>query len=285
MSEERVDGMKKKIILSVIAVLLVAVGIVTKVYWSEILSILPKIPAPTENEQITLIAHRGFSSVAPENTLASIKEAGKASFYGAEFDIRLTSDGKWVVFHDDSVKHMTDSKGYITQMTADEVSKLNIDNGYGIKEYPDEKVPTLEEALNECKEADVIPVIEIKLNKDQKPDYENLAQIISSADCDEVMVISFNREALTGLKKYLPDARYWLVISDVTDEAISFCTENGIDGLDFNGNKLKNYDYIEKINEAGLECGAWTIDIREVAKILSDKGVRYITTNTIYRAE
>lgn len=275
--------MKKKIILMIVALLLIAVGIVTKVYWSEILSVLPKIPAKTENTQITLIAHRGFSSVAPENTLASIREAGKASFYGAEFDIRITADGKWVVFHDDKVNHMTDGEGYITKMTSEDVSRLNIDNGYGLEEYPDEKVPSLEEALAECRSADVIPVIEIKLNADQKPDYKNLAEIIQKADCGDVMIISFTREALTGLKEYLPEAKYWLVKTDVTDDDILFCVENGIDGIDFNGNKSRNYDYIDKILDAGLETGAWTIDIREVAKILSDKGVKYITTNTIYR--
>lgn len=275
--------MKKKIILAVVSVLLIAVCIVVKVYWSEILSVLPKIPAQTENEQITLIAHRGFSSVAPENTLASIREAGKASFYGAEFDIRLTADGKWVVFHDDKVNHMTDGEGYITKMTAEEVSELTIDNGYGKKTYSDEKVPTLEEALDECKASGVVPVIEIKLNSDQQPDYKNLADIISKADCGEVMVISFVREALTGLKEHLHDAKYWLVKSDVTDDDITFCIENGIYGIDFNGNKLRNYDYIDKILDAGLETGAWTVDIREVAKILCDKGVKYITTNTIYR--
>ena len=275
--------MKKKIILAIVAVFLIAAGIVTKVYWSEILSVLPKIPAKTENTQITLIAHRGFSSVAPENTLAAIKEAGEASFYGAEFDIRLTADGEWLVFHDDSVKHMTDGEGRITQMTADEASKLTIDSGYGLKEYPDEKVPTLEEALEECKKAGVVPVIEIKLNNNQDADYEKLAEIIRSADCDKVMIISFVRESLTDMKKHLPEAKYWLVTSEVTDEAIEFCKENGIFGIDFDGNRTRNYDMIEKIHEAGLVSGAWTIDIREVAKILSDKGVEYITTNTIYR--
>ena len=275
--------MKKKIILAVIAVFLVAAGIVTKVYWSEILSILPKIPAKTENTQITLIAHRGFSSVAPENTLAAIKEAGEASFYGAEFDIKLTADGEWVVFHDNSVNFRTNGEGKIAEMTADEASRLTVDKGYGLKEYPDEKVPTLEQALEECKKAGVVPVIEIKLNSDQNADYKKLAEIIRSAHCDEVMIISFTRESLTDVKKHLPEAKYWLVTSEITDEAIEFCKENGLFGIDFDGNKARNYDMIEKIHEAGLASGAWTIDIREVAKILSDKGVEYITTNTIYR--
>ena len=275
--------MKKKIILAVVAVLLIAAGIVTKVYWSEILSILPKIPAKTENTQITLIAHRGFSSVAPENSLASIREAGEASFYGAEFDIKLTADGEWVVFHDNSVNFRTNGEGNITEMTKEEACKLTIDKGYGLDEYPDEKIPTLEEALEECKKAGVVPFIEIKLNDGQKPDYKKLADIIKNAGCDDVAIIGFTRESLTETKKYLPEAEYWLVISDVTDEAIEFCKANGIDGIDFDGNSFSNHDYIEKIHAAGLKSGAWTIDIREVAKILSDKGVRYITTNTIYR--
>lgn len=285
MSKERDDRMKKKIILSVILIFLVACCVILKVYWSDILGILPKSPTETENTQVTLIAHRGFSSVAPQNTLASVKEAGKASFYGAEFDIRLTGDGEWVVIHDDSVKFMTDGEGLISEMTMEEIGKLSIDNGYGLDTYPDEKVPTLGETLEECKKADVVPVIEIKLNEDQKPDYGYLAKIIKDAECEKVMVISFTRDALTSLKAELPEAEYWLLKSVLNDDDITFCTENGIDGIDFNGNKKENHDYVQKILDAGLLAGVWTIDSKSLMEKFCDMGVCYITTNTIYRTE
>lgn len=277
--------MKKghKIIISIFAVLIIAICVVLKVYWSDILGILPKSPTETENTQVTLIAHRGFSSVAPANTLASIGEAGRASFYGAEFDIRLTADGEWVVIHNDSVKSMTDGEGLVSQMTLDEISKLNIDNGYGLDTFTDEKVPTLAEALSQCKASDIIPVIEIKLNEDQSPDYKNLAKIIRNAECEKVMVIAFSCDALTSLKNELPEAEYWLLKSELSDDDITFCVENGIDGIDFNANKSENLKYVEKILDAGLTAGAWTIDSTKMMEKLCDMGVYYITTNSIYR--
>lgn len=280
------DGkMKKtgKIIISIVAVLLIAICVVLKVYWSDILSILPKSPVMTDNTEVTLIAHRGFSSVAPANTLASIKEAGEADFYGAEFDIRLTADAKWAVIHNDSVKSMTDGEGNISEMTLEEIKKLNIDNGYGLDTYPDEKIPTLEEALEQCKASDIIPVIEIKLNADQQPDYKELADIIKSAECEKVMIIAFSKDAIVSLKAELPEAEYWLLLSEISDEDIAYCAENGIDGIDFNANKSENLEYVDKILDAGLTAGAWTVDSVRMMEKLCDMGVKYITTNTIYK--
>lgn len=276
--------MKKgyKIMLSIFAVVVIAVCVVLKVYWSDILGILPKSPTATENTQVTLIAHRGFSSVAPANTLAAIGEAGRYDFYGAEFDIRLTADGEWVVIHNDSVKSMTDGEGLVSEMTLEEIATLNIDGGYGLDTFPDEKVPTLAEALSQCKASNIIPVIEIKLNEDQSPDYKNLAQIIRNAECEKVMIIAFSRDALTSLKAELPEAEYWLLKSELSDDDITFCVENDIDGIDFNANKSENLDYVEKILDAGLTAGAWTIDSTKMMEKLCDMGVYYITTNTIY---
>lgn len=277
--------MKKvhKILIGILAVFLIAVCVVLKVYWSDIIGLFPKKPIETTNSEVTLIAHRGFSTVAPENTLASIKEAGEANFYGAEFDIRLTADGEWVVIHNDSVKSITDGKGNISEMTLSQVKLLNIDNGYGLDEYPDERIPTLEEALKQCNASDVIPVIEIKLNADQQPDYKILSEIIENSDCEEIMIIAFSRDALVSLKSQLPEAEYWLLASKISDDDITFCVENDIDGIDFNANKSENLDYVEKILDAGLAAGAWTIDNVKTMKKLCDMGVYYITTNTIYR--
>ncbi len=276
--------MKKitKIISAVCAVLVSVILIVLHVYWSDIIGLLPKKPIATKNSEITLIAHRGFSSVAPANTLASVKEAGEAYFDATEFDIRLTKDGQWVLMHDDSVKHMTDGEGLITQMTLEEIGKLTIDNGYGLDEYPDERVPTLYDALRVCKLNDIRPVIEIKLNEGQAPDYDYLAEIIKAAECNEFTVISFNREAVLEVKKRLPTAEYLLLVGKIGEGDVQYCLDNGLDGIDFNGNKSANYKYIDDITDAGLIAAAWTVDSLSLSERLYKKGVEYITTNTIH---
>lgn len=274
--------MKKKIIIGISALFAVVICVIFTINGNKIMYSASEEPIKTTNSEVTLVAHRGFSSVAPENTLAAIEEAAKASFYGTEFDIRLTADGEWVVMHNDSLKDMTASEGLVSQMTADELTKLTIDGGNGTENYPNEKIPTLAQTLEKCKEVNINPVIEIKLNDDQKPDYEYLAQLIKSAKCDNLLIISFSGDALVQLKKYLPEAEYWFLTNKVTDDNITFCTENNLDGINFDGRKSKNHKYIDKIKEADLTAASWTIDNLKLMEKLHDMGVNYITTNVIY---
>lgn len=281
---------KKKIIIIVAVVLVIAavavgakVGIdksKPKVYTLQSFSITNA--SKNAEHDVFLTAHRGFSGKAPENTLSAIKEAGNAKFYGCEFDIRLTSDNLWVVSHDNDVKRMTDGKGKISEMTLEEVKSHTIDSGSNVKDYPNEKIPTIEEMLDECKKSGVNPVIEIKLEKDQAPDYKELAKIITDKGFENCIVISFDLTALTELKKELPNATYRLLASEVNDEIIESCKTNSIDGLDFNGNNEENLEFIQKAKDAGLILSAWTIDSTETLDKLYDLGVYYFTTNAIY---
>ncbi len=274
--------MKKKIIIGISVIFTVAICVILALNGNKIMYPASEEPIKTSNGEVTLVAHRGFSSVAPENTLAAIEEAAKASFYGAEFDIRLTADGEWVVIHNDSLKDMTADEGLVSQMNANEITQIKINGGNGTDKYPNEKIPTLTQTLEKCKEVNINPVIEIKLNDDQNPDYEYLAQLIKSAECDNLLIISFSGDALVQLKKYLPEAEYWLLTSKVTDENITFCTENNLDGVNFDGRKSKNHKFIDKIKEADLTVAAWTIDNLKLMEKLHDMGVNYITTNVIY---
>ncbi len=275
--------MKKKIIIVISVIFTVAICVILALNGNKIMYPASEEPIKTSNSEVTLVAHRGFSSVAPENTLAAIEEAANASFYGTEFDIRLTADGEWIVMHNDKLKDMTNSDTLVSEMTVQELKQLIIDGGNGTDKYPNEKIPTLTQALEKCKEVNINPVIEIKLNKDQNPDYEYLAQQIKSVESDNLLIISFSGDALVQLKKYLPEAEYWLLTSKVTDENITFCTENGIDGINFDGRKSKNHKFIEKIQAANLTAAAWTIDNLKLMEKLHDMGVNYITTNVIYQ--
>lgn len=275
--------MKKKIIIVISVIFTVAICVILALNGNKIMYPASEEPIKTSNSEVTLVAHRGFSRVAPENTLAAIEEAANASFYGTEFDIRLTADGEWIVMHNDKLKDMTNSDTLVSEMTVQELKQLIIDGGNGTDKYPNEKIPTLTQALEKCKEVNINPVIEIKLNKDQNPDYEYLAQQIKSVESDNLLIISFSGDALVQLKKYLPEAEYWLLTSKVTDENITFCTENGIDGINFDGRKSKNHKFIEKIQAANLTAAAWTIDNLKLMEKLHDMGVNYITTNVIYQ--
>ncbi len=121
------------------------------------------IPLSAAKQQsVTMVAHRGMSSVAPENTIPAIEMACIYGYKVIEFDVRQTIDGKFVVLHDAKVDKMTNGEGKISQMTLEEIQNLKIDNGKGISRYKNLKIPTLEEVLNCCKKYGAIPLIDIK---------------------------------------------------------------------------------------------------------------------------
>ena len=81
-----------------------------------------------------LIAHRGLSSLYPENTLPAFYGAAKYGFDAFEFDIHTTKDGQWIVIHDNDLNHMTDSDGIVADYTLAELREMKLVNGNNIEE-------------------------------------------------------------------------------------------------------------------------------------------------------
>ena len=98
-------------------------------------------------QKVKFVAHRGLSTVAPENTIPAFVAAAKAGFDGLESDIRWTSDGHIVVHHDEDVDRMTDGVGKVEQMTFSQIQSLKIDAGANVGYYPNLRIPTLAQYL------------------------------------------------------------------------------------------------------------------------------------------
>lgn len=258
--------MKKKI-LSAIAVILALITVFSFGAYAD------------STDDVRYIAHRGFSGAAPENTIAAARLAGENGYYGCEFDIWPTADRVWVVMHDETVDRMTDGEGSISDMTLEQVKALKIDAGSNIENYPDERIPTLNEMLAACDESGIRPIIEIK-NGDRQ-NLESLAsQLNESGLIGKCTVISFVPECLTGMRELCPDLELWYLVKTATDKDIDFCLENSIQGIDCDhyGNTGLNY---RKLRESGLVMGVWTVEKPQYAAGLADEGFVYITTNTL----
>ena len=96
-----------------------------------------------EKKIMLIIAHRGASSEAPENTLIAFSKAVEIGADYIEFDIRLTKDKEIIIMHDENTKRTTGYDGLIKDMTLSELKKLNCGN-----EAIDAEIPTLEEIIN-----------------------------------------------------------------------------------------------------------------------------------------
>ena len=108
------------------------------------------------------VMHRGDNTLAPENTVPAFTLAGQAGAWGIETDVYETTDGVFILSHDDDVSRMTDGTGKITEMTYAQTQECTIDAGSNIEDYPNLKMPTLEEYLTICRRYGCVACIEIK---------------------------------------------------------------------------------------------------------------------------
>lgn len=281
---------KKKIlicVLCVVAAVCVAGGLFAKLRTKKIHprdTVSIKSISAVNIDEITLTAHRGLSAIEPENTLPAFKAACEAKYNYVEFDIEPTSDGKWIVMHDDDLRRTTNGHGKITERTLAEVSALKIDNGANIENYTNLRVPTFEEtmALLDRYYPNTKPMIEIK--SIGKNNLDSLIEFFKdyAARGRSTIVISFDKDIIDTLYKECPEQTYWLLTSELSDEAVDFCKNHGNMRAAFNGNNAKNTDsVINAAIDAGIPLAAWTVDSPDTLKNLYDLGVRYFTTNCI----
>lgn len=265
------------IVLAVVAVL--AVIILPQKITATVSSEMSVAAAVSKKPQY--VAHRGLSALHPQNTMPAFKAAAEAGFYGYEFDIHTTKDGQWVVIHNDTVDAMTDGKGNVEDFTFEELQELTIDSGNGIENYPELKIPTLEETLSICDEYDIVPVIEIK-----KCDVQYLPQFVEMLEkhdlIEKAVVISFGFDYLTELQKVNSEIELMYLAKKPDKKIVDMCVENGNMGIDF---KFENYilciGALNYAKEKGLRLGAWTVDDTISSDIMRAAGVELITTNRI----
>lgn len=232
------------------------------------------------SDNVTLVAHRGMRSVAPENTTASFDEAGKHGYWGAECDVYRTKDGVWIISHDSHTYRMMDKSAFIEKKTYEELMDMNVDNGVNIDKYEDLKICSLEEYLDICKKYNMTPVIELK-GKNNTEYYSEIVELANQFEVNPVY-ISFHIENLQTMRRLTQCKMYYLV-QKISEDDIQDAKSIENCGIDFNGNKDKNFksDIIKKCQDAGLELGAWTINEEDDLQKLEQYGVTLITTDCI----
>lgn len=242
-----------------------------------------KIPnfevVPSNDYAINSVAHRGYSTVAPENTLSAYKLAAQNGFNTVECDVEFTKDGVPVLLHDATVDRTSNGTGNIADLTLEEVRALDF-GSWKSELYAGEQIPTFAEFIALCKELNLHPYIEIK--NTISADYaKTLYDIVANAEMqDNVTWISFSATSL-GLIKDLDDtARLGYVVSDVTATTITTAT-----GLKTENNEVfidcyysLDSDDVSLCKNAGFALEVWTVDKSDTLLAL-DEYVSGVTSN------
>jgi len=148
-----------------------------------------------------IIAHRGSSSTAPENSKASILKALIDGATGVEIDLQLTKDNEVVVIHDETIDRTSSGLGFVKDMTLKELQKYDIGSFFDPK-FKSERIMTLKEALKLLKTSKIIN-LEIKkmINFNHNIEKE-VVKVLDSINLDNnIIVSSFNHESLDIIKR------------------------------------------------------------------------------------
>lgn len=206
-----------------------------------------------------IIAHRGASADAPENTLAAFRLAIVQGADGLECDLRMSADGAIVISHDDSLRRTYEAPVRIAETTAIALAACN--------------VPTLAETLATVRGR--LPLINLELKEPIPPD--TLAATIG-ARTDDIVLSSFDTAIITATRAALPQLPFWLLTRHGTNAAIADAQRLGCVGINV-WHQTATPRFIAHAGRAGFPVSVWTLDDPRRAGILAGRGIAGITTN------
>ena len=229
---------------------------------------------------VEIIAHRGASHDAPENTVSAFREAWKQGADGAELDIYLTADGHIVACHDKDTKRTAGIELSVAKSSLKELRSLDVGAWKG-EDFAGEGIPTLEQMLEAVPEGKKV-YIEVKCGPEIVPELLRKLEAFGRP-ASRTPVICFNAEVVDAVKQSRPDRpAYWL--SDLkngktAESLIARAREIGADGLDLKAGPELDEPFATKVREAGLRLDVWTVNDPELARRMVSLGVDGITTD------
>jgi glycerophosphoryl diester phosphodiesterase len=252
------------------------------------LALIAAARAPLAHSQV-IIAHRGASHDAPENTLAAFKLAWQQGADGIENDWYLTADHKLICSHDPDTHRTAGVKHVIKETTFDELRKLDVGAWKNAK-YRGQRMPTMEEVIATVPKGKKI-FIELKIGPEIVGPMIDVIKA-SPLATDQIVVISFNDQTIAEVERQMPELRtQWLTgykqdketgaCKPTLEEVEAKLASSRADALGTQAEtKVVDKGFLDSLRQAGhREFGVWTIDDPKVARFYQRQGAWSITTN------
>lgn len=222
-----------------------------------------------------MIAHRGASAYAPENTIAAFDEALQKGCSFLEFDVMLSQDGIPFVFHDDSLKRTTRTKGMFATKNASELKNLDAGKWFSRK-FKNEPIPSFESVLKWMIKNDVQANIEIKPTKGTTKQTATtvLTYINKYWPHDKIMPLlsSFDHEALTICRQLSPEVPIGLLLDKWNNNWHQVAKELDCYSIHL-GKHIARRARIEEIKSHGYQLYVYTVNRKRKARSLLNLGV------------
>ena len=235
---------------------------------------------------VEIIAHRGASYDAPENTLPAVRLAWELGADAVEIDIHQTGDGRIVAIHDSDTLRVTGREGVVAALNFDRLRALDAGAWKG-PQWVGTTIPTLGEVLDTVPEHKTL-VVEIKCASTVLNELERVLD--ASGKRSQVMLIAFDYATIRQAKRRMPDLPcYWLYGFSgpeaerygvtTMDRLIELAQSAGLDGLDVHHEGSWVPELVRSLHALGKKLYVYTVNSERASRRLRDLGVDGITTD------
>ncbi|WP_020573857.1 glycerophosphodiester phosphodiesterase family protein [Actinopolymorpha alba] len=244
---------------------------------------ITELPSPAyiraRGDAMTVIAHRGASSAAPENTLASDEVARRAGADWIENDVQPTKDGVPVVLHDTTVNRTTNGSGRIRDLTSTEVADLDAGSWFAPM-YAGQRVPTLAAQLADLRTRGGKLLLEIK-GAHTREQVATIIQTVRDQDmADRVFVQSFEVDHLRYVRELAPELPLGLLRSTLDTDPVAIAKDLKLTSYNPSEAALMTRpDIVKDLHAAGIAVMVWTVDSPASWQRLEAAGIDGIITN------
>jgi len=239
-------------------------------------SLRPRAALREPGQPGVVVAHRGASTTAPENTLPAITAAADAHADYVEIDIRMSSDGVPVVIHDSTVDRTTDGTGAVSALTLAELQRLDAGSWFS-EEYAGTRIPTLAQVLALTADARLSIVIEYKGRWTPAAISTTVDQISAADLTGQVITQSFDEKTVENISTVAPDLFVGWLTDRIDASIVRTAQRIGADAVNPRTTTLRG---LARAHEAKLRVFVWTRDADRDWEDLTAMGVDGIMTNT-----
>jgi glycerophosphoryl diester phosphodiesterase len=222
-----------------------------------------------------VIAHRGASSYAPENTLAAFDLALEMGARHLELDVELTSDGHVVVIHDDTVERTTDGSGPVTAQTLEELRRLDAGRWFG-PAFAGERIPTYEEVLERYHgRAHLHTEIKGRAPELSPRTVDLIRRHRMTAD---VTITSFQRVRLEEVRACAPELPTGWLVPDVSQTTLAEARRLGLVQICPRAASVTP-ELVRRLHTGGFVVRAWGVATEDLMRRVVEAGADGMTVN------
>ena len=231
-----------------------------------------------------VMAHRGYSSKAPENTMPAFELALEVGSGGIELDVHLSKDGEIVVIHDSTLNRTTNGSGLVSELTMAELRELDAGSWFS-PEFKGEKLLTLGQVLELIKNHDILLNVETKMALGFEQLNEKVAALLDEyALWERTIISSFNHYALLHFKQIRSQARTGILYNCGMVNPWIYAQSIGASALHPNHLTIIP-ELVAEAQQNGMMVNVWTVDASADIERVKMAGVDSIITNNPERVQ